>query len=339
MMSGPAVTPWPLIIAHRGASGERPEHTLASYRRAIEQGADYIEPDLVATADGVLVARHENALAVLNEDGSVREATTDVMDRHAFASRCRTQSIDGVPVTGWFTEDFTLAELKTLRARERLPALRPANTAFDGQFEIPTLAEIVALLQEVNAGRAQPVGIYPETKHPSHFRQIGLPLEEALLDGLAPLKAPVFLQSFEVGNLQALARVTSHPRIQLVELTGRPWDQPTPYAEMMTPAGLAQIATYAQGIGVHAEWVLPRRDGRLLPATALVQQAHAVGLQVHVWTVRAENHFLPLDFRRGDEPAALGDGAGYLERLRDAGVDGCFADQPGLARQVWRRSP
>jgi glycerophosphoryl diester phosphodiesterase len=325
----------PLVIAHRGASGYLPEHTLAAYWLAIEQGADYIEPDLVSTADGVLVARHENALAVLNLDGSLREATTDVMDHPAFAGRCRTQPIDGVPVTGWFTEDFTLAELKTLRARERLPSLRPANARFDGMFEVPTLAEIVTLLRRANEGRARPVGLYPETKHPSHFRALGLPLEPALLDGLQGLAAPVFLQSFEVGNLQALAGRTAHPRIQLCELGGHPWDDPTPYAEMLSPAGLAHIATYAQGIGVHAEWVLPRRDGRLQPATRLVAEAHAAGLQVHVWTVRAENHFLPLDHRRGDDPAALGDVAGYLQRLQAAGIDGCFADQAFLARRAW----
>jgi glycerophosphoryl diester phosphodiesterase len=328
----------PRVIAHRGASGYLPEHTLAAYWLAIEQGADYIEPDLVSTADGVLVARHENALAVLEGDGGVREATTDVMDHPAFASRCRTQLIDGVPVTGWFTEDFTLAELKTLRARERLPALRPANARFDGMFEVPTLAEIVTLLQRASEGRARPVGLYPETKHPSHFRALGLPLEPALLDGLKGLDAPVFLQSFEVGNLQALAGRTTHPRIQLCELAGHPWDDPTPYAEMLSPAGLARIATYAQGIGVHAESVLPRRDGRLQPATRLVADAHAAGLQVHVWTVRAENHFLPLDHRRGDDPAALGDVAGYLRRLRAAGIDGCFADQAFLARQAWSRA-
>jgi glycerophosphoryl diester phosphodiesterase len=326
----------PLVIAHRGASGYLPEHTLAAYWLAIEQGADYIEPDLVATADGVLVARHENALAVLNDDGSLREATTDVAERPAFAARCRTQSIDGAAVTGWFTEDFTLAELKTLRARERLPALRPANARFDGMFEVPTLEEILALLRRANEGRAQPVGIYPETKHPSHFRALGLPLEPTLLAALEGQGAPVFLQSFEVGNLQALAGVTAHPRIQLVELHGRPWDRPMPYAEMLTPAGLAQIARYAQGIGVHAEWVLPRHQGRLQSPTALVADAHAVGLQVHVWTVRAENHFLPEGHQRGTDPGALGDVQGYLHCLFDAGVDGCFADQAFLARQAVR---
>lgn len=329
----------PLVIAHRGASGDRPEHTLAAYTLAIEHGADFIEPDLVSTADGVLVARHENALAVLNGDGSLREATTDVMDHPAFASRCRTQPIDGVPVTGWFTEDFALAELKTLRARERLPALRPANARFDGQFEIPTLAEIVALLRRANEGRARPVGLYPETKHPSHFRSLGLPLEPALLAEVEALDAPVFLQSFETGNLRALAAQSRHPRIQLIEAAGRPWDWAVAgraggYAEMLTPAGLADIACYAQGIGVPVQAVLSAGGA----ATPLVAQAHAAGLQVHGWTVRAENAFLPADCRRGADPAAPGDVDRHLGRLFDAGIDGFFTDHAFLARramQAW----
>ena len=333
----------PIVIAHRGASGYVPEHTLAAYWLAIQQGADFIEPDLVSTADGVLVARHENALAVLGADGGLLEATTDVMDHPVFAARCVTKQIDGQPVTGWFTEDFTLAELKTLRARERLPALRAANVRFDGMFEIPTLAEILALLAQANAGRARPVGLYPETKHPSYFRALGLPLEPPLLAALQGLAAPVFLQSFETVNLQAMAGQTAHPRIQLIEATGRPWDwaeagRPQVYADMLQPAGLAEVARYAQGIGVHAEWVLPRQDGRLTAPTDLVARAHRAGLQVHVWTLRAENHFLPLDHRRGTDPAAWGDLDGYLQRLLDTGIDGFFVDQAFIgccAVQAW----
>lgn len=332
-----AMTPY--VIAHRGASGYVPEHTLAAYWLAIAQGADYIEPDLVSTADGVLVARHENALAVLGPDGALQEATTDVMNHPAFVSRCTTKCIDGRTVTGWFSEDFTLAELKTLRARERLPGLRVANTRFDGMFEIPTLAEILALLAQANVGRVRPVGLYPETKHPSYFRALGLPLEPALLVALAGCSAPVFLQSFETANLQALAGQAAHPRIQLVEATGRPWDwtqagRSDGYAEMLQPQGLAEVALYAQGIGVHAEWVLPRHEGRLMTPTDLVSRAHQAGLQVHVWTVRAENHFLPVDHWQGDEPATWGNLEGYLQCLLDAGIDGFFVDQPFLGRRA-----
>lgn len=336
----------PDVIAHRGASGYVPEHTLAAYWLAIEQGADFIEPDLVSTADGVLVARHENALAVLGPDGRLQEATTDVMDHRAFAGRCTTKRIDGRSVTGWFTEDFTLAELKTLRARERLPQWRPANERFDGMFSIPTLAEILALLAQANAGRARPVGIYPETKHPSYFRALGLPLEPPLLAALRGVAAPVFLQSFETANLQVLATQTGLPRIQLMEITGQPWDwalagRGDGYAEMMQPTGLAEVARYAQGIGVHAQSVLPAGDGGLTAPTSLVADAHAAGLLVHVWTVRAENHFLPPPHRRGADPAAWGDVSGYVQRLLAAGIDGFFIDQPFIGAQVastWREA-
>ena len=166
--------PTPTVIAHRGASALRPEHTLAAYQQAIDDGADIIEPDLVITRDGVLVARHENAIAILNADGTVKEATTDVADRPEFAGRKTTRTIDGQTITGWFTEDFTLAEIKTLRARERIPAVRPANLAFDGRFAIPTLQEVIDLAKAQSARTGRTIGIYPETKHPTYFRTIGL---------------------------------------------------------------------------------------------------------------------------------------------------------------------
>ena len=334
----------PLVIAHRGASGCRPEHTLAAYALAIEQGADFIEPDLVSTRDGVLVARHENALALLAPDGSLLEATTDVAERAEFAGRCCSKSIDGRELSGWFTEDFTLAELRTLRARERLPALR--GTAFDDRFSVPTFDEILALLDAANAARpGRPVGVYPETKHPSHFRGLGLPLEPPLVQALhrhghRGRKAPVFIQSFEVGNLRLLRGLTDLPLVQLIELDGRPWDfsvagDARGYAELLTPAGLDEIATCAQAIGVHAEHVIPRRpDGTLGAPTALVEQAHAASLQVHAWTFRAENHFLPAAFRRGTDPAAHGDLAGCLEAYLATGLDGFFTDHPALGRQA-----
>ena len=314
----------PLVIAHRGASGERPEHTLAAYERAIEQGADFIEPDLVPTKDGHLVARHENEIS----------GTTDVAAHPEFAARRTGKVIDGAHIEGWFTEDFTLAELKTLRARERLPALRPANAAFDGQFEIPTFAEILAL-----AARAG-VGVYPETKHPSYFRSAGLPLEETLFRqieaaGLDRPDAPLFIQSFEVANLKALRTTTHVPLVQLIAAEGAPACGGPAYAEMLTPAGLAAIAAYADAIGPDKRLVLDA-DGH---STPLVAHAHAAGLAVHPWTFRAENDFLPARYRRGDDPGAHGDLAAELTAAFDAGVDGLFCDFPAnavAARTAWR---
>jgi glycerophosphoryl diester phosphodiesterase len=321
----------PIVIGHRGASGERPEHTLAAYRLAIEQGADFVEPDLVPTKDGVLVCRHENEIS----------GTTDVASRPEFAGRRATKTIDGAKVTGWFTEDFTLAEIKTLRARERLPRLR--GTAFDGRFGIPTFEEVLALVAEANARperRQRPIGVYPETKHPSYFEGLGLGLEAPLLEalrrhGLDRAQAPVFIQSFEVGNLRALAARTRVPLVQLVEADGRPWDftagrSSRTYADMVRPEGLREIATYARAVGVHKSLVVPRdAAGRSLPPTTLVADAHAAGLLVHVWTLRAENEFLPAELRRGTNPAAHGDLAGEVRLFLQAGVDGFFTDNPG----------
>lgn len=356
----PAPLADPLVIAHRGASGERPEHTLAAYALAIEQGADYIEPDLVITRDGVLVARHENALAILHRDGTVREATTDVAERPEFAARCTTKTIDGQRITGWFTEDFTLAELKTLRARERIPQLRPGNTRFDGLFEIPTFEEVLQLVDQANARRRQqahdnarspgrpvpfrPVGVYPETKHPSYFRGIGLPLEEplvTLLDrhGYRAPDSPVFIQSFEVGNLRRLRQMTRVPLVQLLAARGQPHDfaaggDARTYRDLAQPAGLAEIATYAQGIGAHTQLIIPLAGRRLGPPTTLVRDAHQAGLVVHGWTVRAENPFLPDDFDVGDDPRGLGDMAGWVRALLAQGLDGFFTDHPEEGRRA-----
>jgi glycerophosphoryl diester phosphodiesterase len=312
----------PIIIGHRGAAGARPEHTLESYRTAIAGGADFIEPDLVPTKDGVLVARHENEIG----------GTTDVAAHPEFAARRATKTIDGTAVTGWFTEDFTLAELKTLRARERLPELRRANTAWDGRFDVPTFAEILDLAAGETARTGRTIGVYPETKHPTYFRRLGLPLEERLVAqltaaGYTGKTDAAVIQSFEIANLKALRTMTDVRLIQLID-DGRPADNAAmPYDAMMTPAGLQQIATYADGIGPAKARIIPRdAAGRSLAATRLVADAHAAGLVVHPWTFRSENAFLPAELRRGDDPAAHGDAAAEYRAFFAAGVDGVFSD-------------
>jgi glycerophosphoryl diester phosphodiesterase len=326
----PPVIPLPppapaIIIAHRGASADRPEHTLASYALAIAQGADFIEPDLVATKDHQLVARHENEIS----------GTTDVAAHPEFAARKTSKTVDGASKTGWFTEDFTLAELRTLRARERLPQLRPANAAFDGQFAIPTLDEIIALAKAESARTGRTIGIYPETKHPTHFRGLGLPLEPVLLASLAAAgwteaDSPVFIQSFEAGNLQALRPRTRVRLIQLIDF-GTSADGVS-YDAMVTPAGLRAIAAYANGIGPNRDRIIPRdAAGKLLAPTTLVADAHAAGLQVHPWTFRPENYFLAAGFRDAGGPAARGDLAGEIRAYLETGIDGVFSDLPAAA--------
>jgi glycerophosphoryl diester phosphodiesterase len=343
-----------IVIAHRGASGYMPEHTLAGYFTAIQQGADYIEPDLVMTRDGVLVARHENEIG----------GTTDVAEHAEFAERRTTKTIDGVAITGWFTEDFTLAELKTLRARERIPELRPANRRFDGQFEVPTLDEVLALVEAVNEQRQESarrkgklrgerIGVYPETKHPTYFDSIGLSMEEPLVHtlhrrGYVGKNEPVFIQSFEVGNLKDLNRLTRLRLIQLINGGGKPYDfvvanDPRTYADLVTADGLRGIAGYADGIGPAKDLIIPRNaDGSLGQPTAIVQNAHSAGLLVHIFTMRAENTFLPTNFRSSANPADPGDLFGEIIEFLRAGVDGFFTDYSDIgvaARDAAQESP
>ncbi|QWC57235.1 glycerophosphodiester phosphodiesterase [Erythrobacter sp. 3-20A1M] len=313
----------PIVIAHRGASGERPEHTLASYERAIDQGADYIEPDLVPTKDGVLVARHENEIS----------GTTDIADHPEFADRRRAKTVDGELVNGWFVEDFTLAELQTLHARERLPGLRPANARFDGLYPIPTFAQIVKLVRAKEAETGRKIGLYPELKHPQFLLQdAGIDTVDLLLlalkkEGIEPAD-PIFIQCFEVEPLRRLAQRSDYRLVQLASADGGPADMPgTTYAEMLTPAGLADIAKYADGIGAEIR-VLLTDDGSPTPVVAA---AHAAGLKVHAWTLRPENAFLPPALQQPGGEAAPGNMAALQKLLIAAGVDGIFTDVPGQA--------
>jgi len=324
----------PIVIGHRGASGYRPEHTLASYRLAIELGADFIEPDLVSTKDHVLVARHENEIST----------TTNVADHPEFADRRTTKVIDGIEVTGWFTEDFTLAELQTLRAIERLPETRPANTAFDGLYKVPTLQQVIDL------AKREHVGIYPETKHPTYFDSVGLSLEEPLVrtlraNGYRGRHAPVYIQSFEVANLKDLNSMTGLPLVQLVDETGQPYDfvvsgDPRTYADLVTSKGLMDIAGYAEGVGVNKTLIVPwDEQNRLEAPTQLVQRAHRAHLLVHAFTFRNENEFLPVDFQRGDPSSpvflqAYGDAPAEYRLFFRLGVDGVFSDNPDTAVAV-----
>jgi glycerophosphoryl diester phosphodiesterase len=327
--------PEKLVIAHRGASALRPEHTIEAYTKAIDDGADVIEPDVVSTKDGVLVARHENEIS----------GTTDVADRLEFAYRKTSKIIDNVDITGWFTEDFTLAELKTLRAKERIPDNRPENTWYNGQFQIPTLQEVINLAQRKSKETRRTIGIYAETKHPSYFKSINLPLEKRLVDtlhanGYRGKQAPVFIQSFEVSNLKEIRSLTNLPIVQLLSATGKPEDfrlsgDSRTYADIASLAGLLEVATYANGIGPTKEMVIPRDSNNNLGApTALVRDAHAAKLLVHPYTFRPENPFLPANLRLGDpkSPSQRGDAAAEITTFLRAGIDGFFTDDPAVGR-------
>ncbi|MGC5802605.1 glycerophosphodiester phosphodiesterase [Ralstonia pseudosolanacearum] len=330
------------VIGHRGAPALRPEHTLASYQKAIDDGADIIEPDLVATQDGVLVARHENEIS----------GTTNVADLPQFAGRRATKTIDGQSVTGWFTEDFTLAELKTLRARERIPDIRPDNTAYNDQFDIPTLAEIIALARDQSALRGRNIGLYPETKHPTYFQSIGLPLEDRLIaalrqDDFTASRTTVHIQSFEVANLKSIRNRIggSQPNWKLVQLLGtatqRPYDftvanDARTYADLMTDQGLRDIAAYANGVGPDKSSVIALdANGALTDPSDLIRNAHSAGLVVHPYTFRPENIFLPAALRSGADNARNVSGSiQEIQAFLRAGVDGFFTDDPAVGRQA-----
>ncbi|MDK1473458.1 glycerophosphodiester phosphodiesterase [Streptomyces sp. 549] len=335
--------PVPAVVAHRGASGYRPEHTLGAYDLALDMGADIIEQDLVPTRDGHLVCRHENDIT----------STTDVADHPEFAGRRTTRTVDGRAYTGWFTEDFTLAELKTLRAVERIPELRQQNTLYDGRWTIPSFQEVLDWARKEGRRRGRTVWLHAETKHPTYFRDLGLGLEEPLARllrraGLDRRTSPVFVQSFEPSSIQRLARLVDTPGVVLLgAASSRPWDftrsgDPRTVADLVTPAGLRWIASFARGIGPTLDLVIPRdAAGRLGRPTSLVRDAHARGLVLHPYTMRNENAFLPADFRRGDDPQGFGDAFGAYRAYYRTGIDAVFSDHPDtalLAAEDFRRS-
>jgi glycerophosphoryl diester phosphodiesterase len=342
----------PIVIGHRGASGYRPEHTLASYQLAIDMGANFIEPDLVLTKDGVPIARHEPLFGATMVDGKAvpspnEFSTTDVFDHPEFADRLRTRMLDGTRITGFWADDFTLAEVKTLRARERIPQIRPANAAHNDRYEIPTLQEVISLAKAQSKATGRTIGIYPETKHPTFFatnvanRTNRARFEDIVVSILHEhygnvADAPVFLQSFEVSNLQYLKKRTRIPLIQLLGgASGQPYDfivsgDRRTHADLISPAGLNFINDYAAGIGPSRDLLIPRRNNVLGAATTAVADAHAAGLLVHPYTFRAENNFLSGAYRIGTDPAAPGNYHDDTVLFLKLGIDGFFTDQPDL---------
>ena len=325
----------PTIYGHRGAAGYRPEHTLGSYRLAARMGADYIEPDLVSTKDHVLVVRHEPAIG----------ATTDVANHPEFADRRTTKVIDGAPFVGeWFTEDFTFAELRTLRAKERLPAQRQRNTIYDGRYQVPTFQEVIDLRDQLSRKLHRRIGIIPELKHSTYFRSLGLPLEEPFVrtlrrNGIANRRGKVTAQSFEIANLKVLDKQL--PGVPLVQLLGAKLAQPgdvlaaggtTTYDDMATPAGLAAIARYADIVGPSKDYIVPRDDdGASLAPTTFVDDAHAAGLDVVPYTFRNENQYLPLELRSSADLDEYGNAIAEFQQFFDLGVDGLFTDNTDTA--------
>jgi len=340
--------PTPLVVAHRGASGYRPEHTIGAYELAVAMGADYIEPDLVMTKDGVLVDRHEPEIS----------GTTNVADHPEFASRRATKKLDGVDVTGWFTEDFTLAELKTLRAKERLPKVRPHNTLYDGREQVPTFEEVLTLRRTLEKKYRRPIGIIPEIKHSTYFHDQGLNPEKPFVElvrahGLNRRSAPMWLQSFEITNLKQVRRLGYKGNSTFLAWTGEgpldgPYDlvskgDPRRYHDWMTPTGLKEISLFADGIGPEKFFVIPKKpDGTLGAPTSLVGDAHRVGLKVVPWTFRNENQFMAKDFWNGTDPNAYGKAIDEQVAYLRTGIDGLFTDNPDtgvVARAEFRSRP
>lgn len=326
--------PKPTIIGHRGSSGYRPEHTFGSYDLALDLGADIVEAgDLVPTRDGHLVCRHEPEIG----------GTTNVADHPEFADRRTTKTLDGVPTTGWFTEDFTLAELKTLRAVERIPANRPHNTLYNGRWEIPTFEEVLKWQDEQTRKRGKQVWIYPETKHPTYFRRLGLGLEERVAKllrkhGKDKRNSPVILQSFEPTSIQRLNTLVDNPLVVLLSAANtQPYDfvatgDPRTVADLITPKGLREIAGYAQGIGPTLDLVIPKdANGDLTKPSTLVADAHKVGLILHPYTMRNENPFLPPAFRKGSAADAYGNVFPVFQAYFETGIDGVFTDNADTA--------
>ncbi|MBT9491939.1 MAG: PEP-CTERM sorting domain-containing protein [Paucibacter sp.] len=344
----------PIVIGHRGASGYRPEHTLEAYSLAISQGANYIEPDLVMTKDGELIARHEPMLARvdLNANGTIKmvngapvlnrtDSSTNVWQLAKYADRLTVKTVDGVKTAGWFAEDFTAAEIRSdIRAQERLRDLRLGNNAHNNQYVIPTLQEVINLAKAKSLETGRVIGIYPETKHPSYFKNFsdanGLQrMEDKLVATLHANygndhNAPVFIQSFEVQNLVYLNGKTDIKIAQLLNGSGKPFDDSRSYAELASAAGLDTIMTYADGVGSNTNLMISLVGGKLGTPTQLIADAHQRGLTVHGWTFRAENAFLPIEFDNGLDPAAYGDMAGQIKAFVDLGMDGFFTDQPDL---------
>jgi glycerophosphoryl diester phosphodiesterase len=327
------------VIGHRGAWGYRPEHTLASYRLAISFGADYIEQDLVPTKDHVLIARNSPELST----------TTDVASHAEFADRKTTKVIDGVALTGWFSHEFTLAEIKRLRARERMPDIRPGNAAFDGRLPVPTLQEVIDLARFEGRRRGRRIGIYPETKRPTYYRSIGIDFEDLLTrtlrrNGLVGdhrsnehADVPVFLQSFEPSSLQRLKRMTGLPVAQLVDAVGAPYDfvaagDPRTFRDLVTPEGLRFVRRYADVVAVNLDLIIPKdATGHLQAPTTLVPDAHHLGVGVHAWRFANENTFLPADYQRGTDPKAWGDFPALYRRFFQENIDGVLSDFPDAA--------
>lgn len=337
--------PVPSLSAHRGASALKPEHTQAAFEQAIQDGADILELDVVLSQDGVLVVRHDNALAALNADGSVKFATTNIAQHPEFAARKTTKMVDGASLTGWFTEDFTWAELQSLRATERFAALRPASAALDGQLPLMTLQQVATLIQAHNATAARPAGLFIEIKHAAHAKALGLDMVKAMVDLLNHnqwnhAESPVLVKSFEVQILQDLRAHSAVRIVQLLSNQNGPPDlaaQGVTYAQMGTAQGMANIRQYAQGVSLLRHLAADMDKGQWVRASAVMRAAKDAGLSVHIWTLRPENQFLPNPYKNGSNPAQRGNAQTEAKALLSIGADGLITDDPASIRAAFGR--